>query len=250
MSILLAVSVSYEGFLGDPVGAAVRYRFNYDSLSLLVRGGAGIGGIFSYLNVALLGDALITVPIQKGVSVYMGGGLLTGTRLFGGLDAGIGVRVILGGDMRITDQVALGFEFAPLVVKSFVGKAHPGISFGLRGIYYPSAQRGDEESKEVVRTEEEGTRKAEARATSKRKAKKPKTVKRVTSTQEEKKSSESRTVIDHKRAEEEYKKGLQAYADGNLRKAKLHFEAALRYDPSYEKARIALEKVKRQLGER
>ena len=228
----------------------MRYRFTYDSLSLLVRGGAGIGGIFSYLNVALLGDALITVPIQKGVSVYMGGGLLTGTRLFGGLDAGIGVRVILGGDMRITDHVALGFEFAPLVVKSFVGKAHPGISFGLRGIYYPSAQRGDEgnKEKEVVRTEEQGTRKAEARAVAKRKAKKPKTVKRAT--QEEKKSSEGKTVIDRKRAEEEYRKGLQAYADGNLRKAKLHFEAALRYDPSYEKARIALEKVKRQLGER
>ncbi len=245
MNLVLSYHLAYEGFLGDPIGGGVRYYLTYDNLTLSFRGGAGVGGMFSYLNLHLIGDATLNVPITEEVSAYMGGGMLTGVRVFGGMDVGLGIKIMLGAEMKVTDDVSLGFEFAPLVVKSFGGKSHPGISFGLRAVYYPElpkdervvaeegpgkvevapnppAEEGEEKRKEVSKEEQRG--------------------KAPTYTE--------RRTVNRKAAEEEYKRGLQAYANGDLYKAKEHFEKALKYDPTYERARMALEKVKRQLGER
>ncbi len=250
--LLVSSQVAYEGFLGDPIGGGVRYSFYYDSLSLAFRGGVGIGGFLSYLNLPVMGDVVLNVPVREEIKVYMGGGVLTGFRFFGGFDAGIGLRVLLGSEFTATDKLGLGFEFAPLVVKSFSGKAHPGVAFGIRAVYYPEGRHeggenvtltgtGDEmESAKSTGTDQRG-RKDVSRGNGK-------SIK--TRSSESQKGTTSRQPIDEAAADREYKLGLQAYASGDLQKAKLHFQAALRYNPNHEKARMALEKVKRQLGER
>lgn len=235
--------MAYEGFLGDPIGGGIRYYFTYDDLTLNFRGGTGIGGTFSYLNLHLMGDVAITVPVAEEVSVYMGGGVLTGVRVIGGGDVGLGVKVLLGAEMRATDKLSLGFEFAPLVVRSFGGRSHPALSFGLRAIYFPEPPE-----REVV-VKREVPEKAEVSPNPPVERERREGVETRKGENGTRTSSERRAV-DREAAEREYKLGLQAYANGDLREAKLHFEAALRYDPNHERARMALEKVKRQLGER
>ncbi len=55
------------------------------------------------------------------------------------------------------------------------------------------------------------------------------------------------TQRDRRRAEEEYRRGLEAYAQDRLEEALKHFEASLRYDPSYEKAREAVRRLRSRL---
>lgn len=55
------------------------------------------------------------------------------------------------------------------------------------------------------------------------------------------------TQRDRRRAEEEYRMGLEAYAQDRLEEALRHFERALRYDPTYEKAREAVRRLKSRL---
>jgi len=249
--LLVSSQVAYEGFLGDPVGGGIKYSFYYDSLSLSFRGGVGIGGFLSYLNLPVMGDVVLNVPVREGVAVYMGGGVLTGFRLFGGFDAGIGVRIILGAEFTATDKLGLGFEFDPLVVKSFFGKAHPGVSFGIRVAYYPD--RSPEGREKVTLTETGNDVEGEnGEDTQKGRKHISGGDRKNLQTQPSKpqKGTTSQQTIDEAAADREYKLGLQAYASGDLEKAKLHFQAALRYNPNHEKARMALDKVKRQLGER
>ncbi len=55
------------------------------------------------------------------------------------------------------------------------------------------------------------------------------------------------TQRDRRRAEEEYRRGLEAYAQDRLDDALGHFERALRYDPTYEKAREAVRRLRSRL---
>lgn len=241
MNLILSSYIAYEGFLGDPIGGGVRYYFAYDSLTLSFRGGAGIGGFLSYLNLHIMGDVALTAPITGNVAAYMGGGALTGLKVFGKTDVGLGIRIFIGAELRATENLSLGFEFAPLVVKSFGGKSHPGISFGLKAIYYPTPRKPEVSPSEKVETVSKP-----AETTVRGKERRKKEVGKGESRAQP--PTKGRTV-DKEAADREYKLGLQAYANGDLQKAKLHFEAALRYDPNHERARMALEKVKRQLGE-
>lgn len=245
MNLILSSHIAYEGFLGDPIGGGVRYYFAYDSLTLSFRGGAGIGGFLSYLNLHIMGDVALTAPITGNVAAYMGGGALTGLRVFGGTDVGLGIRIFIGAELRATENLSLGFEFAPLVVKSFGGKSHPGISFGLKAIYYPTPLKTEEPTSEKVETvSKPAPRPAETTVRGKERRKKE-----VSKGESKAQPPTKGRTVDKEAADREYKLGLQAYANGDLQKAKLHFEAALRYDPNHERARMALEKVKRQLGE-
>ncbi len=249
MILFISSQVAYEGFLGDPIGGGIRYNFYYDSLSLTFRGSIGIGGFLSYLNLPVMGDVVLNVPVREEIKVYMGGGALTGFRVFGGFDAGIGMRVLLGAEFTATDRLGLGFEFAPLVVKSFSGKAHPGVAFGIRAVYYPEGRYTAKEQKVVAVSEDDGEPSSSGEVVEEKKP--PSQIKDTSSTKTENRKETTPTRrVDTAAAEREYKLGLQAYAQGDLQKAKLHFQAALRYNPNHKKARMALEKVKRQLGER
>ncbi|MDO9513468.1 MAG: tetratricopeptide repeat protein [Elusimicrobiota bacterium] len=55
-------------------------------------------------------------------------------------------------------------------------------------------------------------------------------------------------VIDVKSAQRHYTSGLVAYAQGRLREAIREWELALRLNPGHEKARLALQKAKKELG--
>ncbi len=56
------------------------------------------------------------------------------------------------------------------------------------------------------------------------------------------------TPGDRKKALKEYNAGLEAFARDDLKKALLHFQKALEYDPTFEKAREAVRRVKTRLG--
>lgn len=66
---------------------------------------------------------------------------------------------------------------------------------------------------------------------------------------EEKQVEEKKAeVIDVKSAQRHYTSGLVAYAQGRLREAIREWELALRLNPGHEKARLALQKAKKELG--
>ena len=58
------------------------------------------------------------------------------------------------------------------------------------------------------------------------------------------------TAGDRERAKREYRLGLEAYARDDLVEALRHFERALEYDPTYEKAREAVRRLRSRLQKR
>jgi len=237
--------LTYEVFVGDPIGPALRYSRDVMGQRVVLRGALGVGGVVSYLNLHIIGDALFEVPIAGGADVLVGLGGLTGLR-FQNLNAGVGLRMNMGMNLNLTESVALGFLFSPLVVKAFDGRAYPGVSLGFSLLYSPKAK---EEAPEPKSHDVAGGETSLKNVKGDGKVERPRRTSTSTAKEKVQEEEKSERRVDRKAAEREYKLGLQAYANGNLRKAKYHFEAALRYDPSYDKARIALEKVKRQLGE-
>jgi len=233
LNLLLFSQIGYEVSVGDPLSGSLRFYGALDTLPVVFRAGVGVGGLFTYLNLHLLADALYFLPVSSEASVYVGLGFDAGVRFVDEFDIGSGVRLILGAEVSPLDRILLGFEFAPLVIRSLDG-GHPGISFGLKGTYFPKKKFNEE------RVENGRSKRVRAR-----------TIKRSSTSSKSKstsRTSSSATSVDLAAAEREYKLGLQAYANGDLHRAEKHFMAALRYNPQHDRARIALEKIRRQLG--
>ncbi|RLD18518.1 MAG: hypothetical protein DRI36_01195 [Caldiserica bacterium] len=98
----------------------------------------------------------------------------------------------------------------------------------------PSSDIWKEKSRKMIEKSLEELKKIAASV----KKKKRKKVKKV----------EKKEIIDPEAAQRHYTQGLVAYAQGRLREAIREWDLALRLNPKHEKARLALQKAKKELG--
>ncbi len=231
--------------VGDPTGLNVFYRGE----GFLLRGGLGVGGVVSYLNMQGWMGVSFVKPVGN-LKTFVGVEGVMGFRIGKGM--GVGIRIPIGGFFRGDPKspLMLGADVSPGLVVVSASQAHPSLSVSLHIVHSPPEEKGtvEEVVERRVPVSGEGTKENVVNVERKKRPTTAKKTTRRTGSTDKSPPKQREQKVDEEAADREYKRGLQAYAEGDLERALKHFEAALRYNPKHEKARRALERVRNQLG--